>query len=60
MAFPSFLCATLRFMGHASAPTWPSIDLCTRYLNEREIEIYGDGHQLRDFTFVSDVIDALS
>jgi UDP-glucose 4-epimerase len=28
-------------------------------LNEREIEIYGDGEQLRDFTFVSDVIDAL-
>ena len=28
-------------------------------LNEREIEIYGDGQQLRDFTFVSDVIDAL-
>jgi UDP-glucose 4-epimerase len=28
-------------------------------LNEREIQIYGDGQQLRDFTFVSDVIDAL-
>ncbi len=26
---------------------------------EREIQIYGDGKQLRDFTFVSDVIDAL-
>jgi nucleoside-diphosphate-sugar epimerase len=28
-------------------------------LNEREIEIFGDGEQLRDFTFVDDVIDAL-
>jgi UDP-glucose 4-epimerase len=28
-------------------------------LNEREIQIYGDGQQLRDFTFVSDVVDAL-
>ena len=28
-------------------------------LNEREIEVYGDGRQLRDFTFVNDVIDAL-
>jgi UDP-glucose 4-epimerase len=28
-------------------------------LSEREIQIYGDGQQLRDFTFVSDVIDAL-
>jgi nucleoside-diphosphate-sugar epimerase len=28
-------------------------------LNGREIQIYGDGQQLRDFTFVSDVIDAL-
>jgi UDP-glucose 4-epimerase len=27
--------------------------------NEREIHIYGDGDQLRDFTFVNDVIDAL-
>ncbi len=26
---------------------------------EREIQIYGDGKQLRDFTFVDDVIDAL-
>ena len=26
---------------------------------EREIQIYGDGKQLRDFTFVNDVIDAL-
>jgi UDP-glucose 4-epimerase len=28
-------------------------------LSEREIQIYGDGEQLRDFTFVNDVIDAL-
>jgi UDP-glucose 4-epimerase len=28
-------------------------------VNEREIEIFGDGEQLRDFTFVDDVIDAL-
>lgn len=28
-------------------------------LNGREIEIYGDGQQLRDFTFVDDAIDAL-
>ena len=28
-------------------------------LNERELQIYGDGQQLRDFTFVDDVIDAL-
>ena len=28
-------------------------------LNEREIHIYGDGQQLRDFTFVDDVLDAL-
>jgi UDP-glucose 4-epimerase len=28
-------------------------------LNQREIQIYGDGQQLRDFTFVSDVLDAL-
>ena len=29
-------------------------------LNESEIQVYGDGQQLRDFTFVSDVIDALA
>lgn len=28
-------------------------------LNECEIHIYGDGQQLRDFTFVNDVLDAL-
>jgi nucleoside-diphosphate-sugar epimerase len=28
-------------------------------LNEREIQIYGDGSQLRDFTFIEDVIDAI-
>jgi nucleoside-diphosphate-sugar epimerase len=28
-------------------------------LSEREIQIFGDGEQLRDFTFVDDVIDAL-
>jgi nucleoside-diphosphate-sugar epimerase len=28
-------------------------------LNENEIQIYGDGQQLRDFTFINDVIDAL-
>jgi nucleoside-diphosphate-sugar epimerase len=29
-------------------------------LNESEIQVYGDGQQLRDFTFASDVIDALA
>ncbi len=29
-------------------------------LNEREIQVFGDGEQLRDFTFVNDVIDALT
>jgi nucleoside-diphosphate-sugar epimerase len=28
-------------------------------LNESESQVFGDGEQLRDFTFVSDVIDAL-
>ena len=28
-------------------------------LHEREIQVYGDGEQLRDFTFVDDVIEAL-
>jgi nucleoside-diphosphate-sugar epimerase len=28
-------------------------------LNGRELQIYGDGLQLRDFTFVGDVVDAL-
>lgn len=28
-------------------------------LHDREILIYGDGEQLRDFTFVADVVDAL-
>jgi nucleoside-diphosphate-sugar epimerase len=28
-------------------------------LNGRELHIYGDGQQLRDFTFIDDVIDAL-
>lgn len=27
-------------------------------LEEREIEVYGDGNQTRDFTYISDIIDA--
>ena len=31
---------------------------CTESLHDRPIEIYGDGHQTRDFTFVSDIVAA--
>jgi UDP-glucuronate 4-epimerase len=29
-------------------------------LNDREIELYGEGNMLRDFTFIDDLVDAIA
>ncbi len=56
MASLSFLCAALRY-GRRQRPDMAIHRFVHAILNEREIQVYGDGQQLRDL--VSDVIDAL-
>jgi nucleoside-diphosphate-sugar epimerase len=56
----SFLYAILRFFGPRQRPDTAIHSFVHAILGEREIQVYGDGQQLRDFTFVSDVIDALT
>jgi len=53
--------ASLRYFtvfGPRQRPDMAFNIFCRSALNEEEIQVYGDGHQTRDFTFVADVVAA--
>jgi UDP-glucuronate 4-epimerase len=53
--------ASLRYFtvfGPRQRPDMAFNIFCRAALNDEEINIYGDGHQTRDFTFVADVVAA--
>lgn len=53
--------ASLRYFtvfGPRQRPDMAFNIFCRAALNEEEIQVYGDGHQTRDFTFVADVVAA--
>ena len=51
-------CATSASTARASAPTWPSAASARRSRPNAPIEVFGDGRQTRDFTYVADVVAA--
>jgi len=53
--------ASLRYFtvfGPRQRPDMAFNIFCRAALNDEEIQVYGDGHQTRDFTFVADVVAA--
>ncbi|MGZ6791167.1 MAG: NAD-dependent epimerase/dehydratase family protein [Mycobacteriaceae bacterium] len=54
-------CVSLRYFtvyGPKQRPDMLMHRLCETFLGRQSIEIYGDGRQVRDFTFVDDIVDA--
>ena len=51
-------CATSPSTARASGRTWPSPGSAARSTTASHIELYGTGEQVRDFTYVDDVVEA--
>ena len=53
----------LRFFsvyGPRQRPDMAFMKFCQALVNEAPLTVYGDGHQVRDFTFVDDVVDVVA
>ncbi len=55
-AFPRSRCVTSRSSVRASAPTCRSTDCARRRFDGTAFPRYGDGSQIREFTFVDDIV----